>query len=174
MEPFRRFMLDNADYDALELPNVSTGSPRVSLGAIDRLMLMNAVTVEQMAKERDFSLVAASDNHNQNVPYFGKVFTVIFAKACDVDSFAAAVKAHRSLALRNVHHEQYLIFGPPRLMKYQQFLELYYWPGHDKLCRKQGELLLKRAAGDTSVQPEVEKLAKEIDAYRESCFAPAK
>ena len=174
MEPFRRFMLDNADYDALELPNVSTGSPRVTIGAIDRLMLMNAVTVEQMTKERDFSIVAASDNHNQTLSYFGKVFTVIFAKACDVESFAAAVKDHRSLALRNVHHEQYLIFGPSRLMKYQQFLESFYWPEHDRLCRRQGELLLKRAAGDTSVQPEIEKLAAAIAEYRENCFAPAK
>jgi len=174
-ENYRRFMLDNADYDALELPNVATSSFRVSTGVADRLMLMNALTVEQMAKPRDFSLVAASDNHNQKVPYFGKVYTVIFAKACDVESFAAAVKDHRSLALRNSLHEQYLIFGPPRLMKYQQFLERFYWPGHDALCRKQGELLLKLAEqGDASVLPEVEKLAAAIQAYRENCFAPAK
>ena len=59
-------------------------------------------------------------------------------------------------------------------MKFQQFLERYYWPGHDKLCRRQGELLLKRAAGDTSVQPEIEKLAAAIDDYREASFAPSK
>ena len=100
--------------------------------------------------------------------------TVFFAEKCDVDSFAAAVKAHRSLGVRNAQHEQYLIFGPSRLMKYQQFLERAYWPGHDALCRKQGDLLLKRAEGDLSVQPEIEKLAAEIAAYREACFAPVK
>ena len=170
-EAFRRFMLENADYDALEINSANTAFGKHSA---DRLMLMNSLVQEQYARGGKFGLVAASDNHNQSAAYFGNTYTVIFAKACDVDSFAAAVKARMSLALRNPMHSTYICLGPSRLMKFQQFLERYYWPGHDKLCRQQGELLLKRAAGDTSVQPEIEQLAAAIDDYRESAFAPVK
>ena len=173
-EAYRKFMLEQADYDALELPNVSTAAFQVSTRAADRLMLMNAIVQEQYARGGKFSLVAASDCHDQRAEYFGKVYTVIFAKACDVDSFAAAVKARMCVALRSPATIQYFCVGPVRLMKYQQFLERAYWPGHDALCRKQGDLLLKRAEGDLSVQPEIEKLAAEIAAYREACFAPVK
>ena len=173
-EAFRNFMFAHADYDALELPNVSTAAFRVSTRAADRLMLMNSLVLELYAKGGKFSLVAASDCHDQRAEYFGKVYTVIFAKACDVESFAAAVKSRMCVALRSPATIQYFCVGPVRLMKYQQFLERAYWPGHDALCRKQGELLLKRAAGDLSVQPEIEKLAAEIAAYREACFAPVK
>ena len=171
---YRRFMFDNADYDALELPNVSTGAFQVSTRTADRLMLMNSLVLEQYAKGGKFSLVAASDCHDQRAEYFGKVYTVIFARACDVESFAAAVKSRMCVALRSPATIQNFCVGPVRLMKYQQFLERAYWPGHDKLCRQQGELLLKRAAGDTSVQPEIERLAAAISDYREGCFAPVK
>ena len=120
-------------------------------------------------------VVAATDCHDQRSKWFGLTFTVFFAPKCDLENFAAAVKERRSLGVRNVGEKTYLCFGPSRLMKYQQFLEVCYWPKHDKLCRKQGELLLKLAEkGDVSVLPEVEKLAKEIDDYRESRFAHAK
>ena len=175
-ESFRFFMLDNADYDALELPNIDTGSFHPRVASVDRLMLMNAhVTELSIRLGKVPSVVAASDNHNQTARNFGSVNTIFFAKECTVDEFGAAVKERRTLALRDVGKPSYLCFGPSRLMKYQQFLEKCYWPAHDKLCRKQGELLLKLAEkGDQSVLPEVEKLAAEIDAYRESRFAPAK
>ena len=174
-ESYRRFMLENADYDALELPNTST-NPFSSLARADRLMLMNAHWMElARARRKVPPVVAASDNHDQRQKWFGQTFTVFFAPKCDLENFAAAVKDRRSLGVRNVGQKTYLIFGASRLMKFQQFLEVCYWPEHDKLCRKQGELLLELAEkGDTSVLPEVEKLAKEIDDYRESRFAPAK
>ena len=173
-ECFRTFMLDNADYDALELPNVATESFNPATRRADRIMLMNALAMEQLERGRRPAFVAASDNHNQ-AAYLGIVYTVFFAEKCNIDEFAAAVKARRTLGLRSVGTPSYLIFGPSRLMKFQQFLELHYWPGHDKLCRKQGELLLRLAEhGDTTVLPEVERLAKEIDAYRERCYGTVK
>ena len=128
--------------------------------------------MELLERGRRPAFVAASDNHNQATTYFGRVHTVFFAENCDLENFAAAVKARRTLAVRDSGAPTYMIFGPSRLIKFQQFLEQAYWPGHDKLCRQQGELLLKLAEqGDQSVLPEVRRLAKAIDDYRESSYA---
>ena len=172
--PYRNFMFEQADFDALEIPNVTTGSFHPRTFQADRLMLMNAHLTELVIRRKKaVPVVAASDSHNQTVPYFGSAYTVFFAKKCTVDEFAAAVKDLRTLGLRNAGEANYLCVGPSRLMKFEQFLEKCYWPKHDKLCREQGELLLRLAAkGDTSVLPEVARLAKAIDDYRESCYAP--
>ena len=173
-EKYRRFMLENGDWDALELPNNSTVYYNLATKRYDRLMLMNGIVMELIAQGRNPNIVAASDCHDQKADFFGQVYTVIFAKACDVDSFVDAVKNRRSIGLQFPSTPRYICFGPSRLQKFQSFLELNYWPGHDKLCKKQSALLFKLLDGDTSVQGEVEKLAAEIDAYRERFYAPLK
>ena len=173
-ENFRNFMFEKGDWDALELPNSATTAYNPNTRRNDRLMLMNSFVMELIAKGRRPGIVAASDCHDQKAAFFGQVYTVIFAKACDIDSFVDAVKNHRSLGLQFPNTPRYICFGPSRLMKFQFFLERYYWPGHDKLCKKQSELLFKLLDGDTSVQGEVEKLAAEIDACREKFYAPVK
>ena len=171
-ESYRTFMLENGDYDALELPNGATGRFNPATGRADRIMLMNSLAMELLERGRRPAFVAASDNHNQATTYFGRVHTVFFAEKCDLENFAAAVKARRTLAVRDSGTPTYMIFGPSRLIKFQQFLEQAYWPGHDQLCRRQGELLLKLVEqGDRSVLPEVQRLAKAIDDYRESSYA---
>ena len=175
-QSFRFFMLDNADYDALELPNIDTGSFHPRVDSIDRLMLMNAHVMELIHRRgKLIPMVAASDCHDQRKKWFGSAVTVFFAEKCDVDSFAAAVKDRRTLALRDARKHTYLIFGASRLIKFQQFLEKCYWPEHDRLCRRQGELLLRLVTeDDRSVLPEIERLAKAIDDYRESSYATAR
>ena len=173
-ENFRNFMFEKADWDALELPNSATTAYNLNTKRNDRLMLMNSFVMELIAKGRNPGIVAASDCHDQKAGFFGQVYTVIFAKACDLDSFVDAVKNHRSLGLQFPNTPRYICFGPSRLMKFQFFLERYYWPGHDKLCKKQSELLFKLLDGDSSVQGEVEKLAAEINDYREKFYAPVK
>ena len=173
-ENYRRFMLEKADWDALELPNNATTAYNVGTKRNDRLMLMNSLVMELIAKGRNPGIVAASDCHDQKADFFGQVYTVIFAENCELDSFVDAVRNRRSLGLQFPGTPRYICFGPSRLMKFQFFLERYYWPGHDKLCKKQSELLFKLLGGDASVRGEVEKLAAGIDAYRESFYAPVK
>ena len=173
-ENFRRFMLEKGEWDALELPNNSTCYYNLATRRNDRLMLMNAIVMELIAKGRNPNIVAASDCHDQKAEFFGQVYTVIFAKSCDVDSFVDAVKNRRSIGLQFPSTPRYICFGPSRLQKFQSFLELHYWPGHDKLCKQQSALLFKLLDGDASVQGEVEKLAAEINDYREKFYAPVK
>ena len=171
---YRSYMIDNADYDALEMNSDITPFNGKTKRA-DRMMLMTSLWVEaNHRKGRIIPVVGVDDNHNQAAEWFGNAYTVFFAPKCSLADFVDAVKNLRTLAVRHPDAPTYMCFGPSRLMKFEQFLGKYYWPEHDKLCRKQGELLLKRAAGDTSVQPEIEKLAAAIEAYRESCYAPAR
>lgn len=174
---FRQFMLEHADYDALELPNFDTGDPEFAYYRnTDVYMHMNALWVETCHKRKWLiPVVGATDCHNQAASWWlGSVVTVFFAPRCTLDEFVRAVKELRSISEQNIRTTHYVSFGPSRLIQFEQFLAKYYWPEHDRLCKKQGELLLKRAAGDMSVQPQIEKLADEIDAYRESCYAPVK
>lgn len=171
---FRRYLMEAGGCDALELPNSATESYNVATRRNDRLMLMNAYVTELAAGGRNPCIVAASDCHDQKADFFGKIFTVIFARGCDLDSFVDAVKNHRSLGLQFPATPRYICFGPSRLQKFQAFLERHYWPGHDRLCRQQGDLLFKMLEGDTSVRGAVEKLAAEIAAYREGFYTPVK
>ena len=50
-------------------------------------------------------------------------------------------------------------------------LDEVYWDKHDALCREQGELMLKLADGDESVRPEIARLKKAVNDYRDSFFA---
>ena len=171
---YRTFMIENADYDALEMNSDITPFNGKTARA-DRMMLMASLWGEEShRKGRIIPVVGVDDNHNQAAEWFGNAYTIFFAPKCSLEDFVAAVKNLRTLAVRHPDQPTYMCFGPSRLMKFAHFLDKYYWPEHDRLCRKQGELLLKRAAGDMSVQPEIEKLTAAIDAYREQCYAKIK
>ncbi len=171
---YRRFMLENADYDALEMPNTDSGTfdSKYTAG-IDVIMMMNALWNETCHKRNQLiPVVGASDCHDQRDSWFEwTAVTVFFAPKCTFDDFVEAVKSRRSISSRKPRTPNYIAFGPSRLIKFQQFLDRCYWPGHDQLCRQQSELMLKLDEGDDSVIPEIGKLAAEIDAYRERCFA---
>ena len=169
---FRQAMMDLFEYDAMELFNAA------QYGGLVRMSLVHAMAMEQIARGRKFGFVSVSDCHRQaDHPLYGKFFTVIFAKDCQVDDFADAVKNRMSIAVRTRitadakdSKSQYLYYGPARLMCYQQFLDAVYWPYHDKLCREQGELMLKLADGDESVRPEIARLKEAIETYRNTFF----
>ena len=169
---FRQAMMDLFEYDSMELFNAA------QYGGLVRMSLVHAMAMEQIARGRKFGFVSVSDCHRQaDHPLYGKFFTVIFAKDCQVDDFADAVKNRMSIAVRTRttadakdNKSQYLYYGPARLMCYQQFLDAVYWPYHDKLCREQGELMLKLADGDESVRPEIAKFKKAIEDYRNVFF----
>ena len=174
MPRFRRVMFELFDHDAVEWINCAQG------GGTRRVMYMNSMAQERFARGLGAGYVSVSDCHSHAThTRYGKFFTVIFAKDCTTDDFVAAVKSRMSVAVRLPSDKDNpldaLYFGPSRLIHYQEYLDDVYWPGHDKLCREQGELMLKLADGDESVRPRIAELKAAVKKYRDGFFfAPAK
>ena len=86
-EKFNEYMLNNADYDALELFNAT----------VPFSMMLNRW--HQLALEgRNPAVVSVSDNHYAPGVELSQFYTIIFAPDCTVESFRNAVKERRSVA----------------------------------------------------------------------------
>ena len=170
---FRQAAMDLFEYDAIEAFNCS------QISGLRRDSFTHMYMMEQIARGRKFGWTSVSDCHSHAThTLYGKFFTVIFAKDCTTDDFAEAVKNRMSVAVRGrinyvikEDKQNYLYFGPTRLLRYEEFLDEVYWDKHDALCRQQGELMLKLADGDESVRPEIARLKKAVNDYRDAFFA---
>ena len=169
MPRFRKIMFELFDHDAVEWINCAQS------GGTRRVMFMNALANERIARGLGAGYVSVSDCHSHAThKKYGKFFTVIFAGDCTTDDFVAAIKNRMSVAERMPLDDKgpldTLYFGPSRLIHYQEYLDDVYWPYHDKLCREQGELMLKLADGDESVRPRIAELKQAIEDYRNAFF----
>ncbi|MDD5727834.1 MAG: hypothetical protein PHV59_04635 [Victivallales bacterium] len=167
-ERYINFMLENADFDAVELVH---GTDPYALS------ISNARLAELRLKGRKFAFVGVSDAHDLELdPRFGRSYTIIFARYCDFPGFKKAIKNQLTVAVNAIglpiafRLRGPLLFGSSRLVKYGYFLQDNYWEYHDKLCQRQGELILKLLKGDTSVRPRIAELAEAIKQYRDEFF----
>ena len=126
--------------------------------------------------------MSASDNHRvSNVAAFRRNHNIIFAPKCTFPEFKSALLNERLVAsvetpLWDKKTDRPIYFGSWRTVQLATFiLDSGYWKKHDALTMKQSELIAKFLDGDKSVVPQIQALAKEIDAFRESlyCADPA-
>lgn len=98
---------------------------------------------------RRVPVVGASDAHGcERELLFGWYYTIVFAETAALPDLKRNIQARRSLAVEELKDETPRLYGQFRLVKYAQFLAREYFPLHDRLCREEGELMLKHLAGD--------------------------
>jgi hypothetical protein len=144
----------------------------VGAGGGDEAIFKGISWYNELLKEgHTISLVGTSDCHDGASPTFGMHFTLVLAKSNKTVDVLAAVQAARSFGVRKFDgSERSAIIGPFSYIDYAYFLNNEYFPGHDALCARQGDLLLKAVAGDRTVAGEIERLNETIAAYRERFY----
>lgn len=128
---------------------------------------------EERAKGRDVPIVGVSDAHGcETGKLFGWYYTIIFAASCEFDDIVGAIRGLRSVAVEALPLPDATprAHGPYRLTCYAQFLMREFFPGHDDLCRKEGELMQAHARGDKHAAPELALLRGQTAAYMAKCF----
>ena len=167
------YILSHNEVDAVEIVNGDiNGSGKNSLTA--------AWLYELAFKTgKRWPVVSAGDCHNvSQLERLRRNYNIILARNCSLEEFRAAVTEFRSVAAidtvdryKKLPHP--VFYGPLRICRFADFLyDSGYWKKHDRLTKKQAELIAKYLDGDRSVVSEIRKLAAEIDALREALYAP--
>jgi hypothetical protein len=76
---------------------------------------------------------------------------VLFAEDCEFESLKSAFQNQRSVAVKSIENECPEIYGGLRYVRYTDFLMKNFYPRHDKLCRLEGELMLRLLAGESDI-----------------------
>ncbi len=147
-------MLDLGEFDALEMPN----GPEYT-----RFFLTVDKVLDKAREGKNYRFVGVSDSHDAAGPNFGKTHTVVFAPELSLKAIAGAVKSGNSVTVHNLDPKNPIVLGPWRQAKYTYFLLENYFPAHDEICRKQGELLLKAANGQPCDPDAMESLNRELE-----------
>ena len=166
---FTRYILTHDYFDAVEICNGQFGAGNNATAA-----LLYEIAA---AGGRRWPVTSASDSHNvKNVPRLKLNYNILFAPNCSFAEFAKGLRSYRLVAVvetmginRKATHP--VFFGSWRFVRLATFLEHSgYWRQHDKLVSSQAPLLKKFLAGDRSTVTELEKIAAEIDAFREGFY----
>ena len=111
-------------------------------------MLSVARWQEEQAKGKTIPVAGISDSHGCDGDLTGWFYTVIFAGELSFDSLAAAIRDNRSVAVHWIPDTFPIAVGPFRLVKFVYFLLREVFPGHDELCRVEGEIMRRALAGE--------------------------
>ena len=116
--------------------------------------------------------VGVSDSHSaDNGSLFGWFYTIVFADQFDFSSIAQAIRANRCVAVEAVKGEFPRIVGDFRLVKYAYFLLREFYPIHDRLCAKEGELMLEVVEKDSSAAERLAMISHRIGDFVTSAWA---
>lgn len=128
---------------------------------------------EERAKGRAVPIVGSSDAHGCDTGHlFGWYYTIVFAHSLDQHAVASAIKGLYSVAVEAMSGEVPRAYGPLRLVKYALFVMRELMPAHDELCRQEGELMVRLAAGDEGCRDELAKLKGQAASLMESYWTP--
>ena len=134
-------LLERQKFDVLEV-----------IGGFYRNVESNILSVarwqEEQSKGRKIPVAGISDSHNCDGALTGWYYTVIFAEDLSFDSLAAAIRDNRSVAVQWIPDTYPMVVGPFRLVKFVFFLLREFYPGHDELCRIEGEIMRRALAGE--------------------------
>lgn len=104
---------------------------------------------EETCRGKRIPVVGVSDAHGcEGGELFGWYFTIVFAASTAMGDLTIAIKDLRSVGVEALPGAPIRVHGPSRLVKYAHFLLREYFPGHDELCREEGEAMLAHLAGD--------------------------
>ena len=111
-------------------------------------MLSVARWQQEQAKGKAIPVAGISDSHGCDGDLTGWFYTVIFAEKLSFESLAAAIRDCRSVAVHWIPDTFPIVVGPFRLVQFVYFLLREVFPGHDELCRVEGEIMRRALAGE--------------------------
>jgi hypothetical protein len=108
---------------------------------------------EETQRGRRIPVVGVSDAHGcERGELFGWYYTIVFAASSAFGDLIGAIKDLWSVAVEALPEAPVHVYGPMRLVKYAHFLLREFYPGHDALCREEGEAMIAHLDGDASAR----------------------
>ncbi len=154
-------LLEDKLYDAVEL-----------LG--DVLPEDNILSVvkyyEEIARGRKIPIMGNSDTHRADHTY-GHYWTLVFAEKLDQESIFNAIFDLKSVACEHHPDGTLRIYGPLDLVEYAYFLHREFFPLHDKICEREGQLHMCILEGEEPNRKELENLKTELEALYANAWA---
>ena len=153
------FLLKNGYYDALELVAAD------DIYGHNGTNLQVAHWGDLRAQGIKIPVLGASDSHSytQENSLVNKQYSLVFAK--NFDEMKQAIQAERSVAVFDVHHDSYFVYGQFRFVKYARFMLDEYFPTYTELAKIHAKGIAEK---DKSAIAEAEKLLEE---YKKEFFA---
>ena len=115
-------------------------------------MESNALAVaryhELRAEGAAVPVAGVSDAHGCDRDLFGWYYTIVLAESNRFEDLSKAIKSLKSVAVEAVPGEFPRVVGPFRLVKFVYFLLREFYPLHDRLCEREGKLMLEHLSGD--------------------------
>ena len=142
------FFMQEGVFDAFELLNGDYS---------DMNSLQIALWQEERGNGRYVPIVSGSDAHSLvEDDFFGKFYTVLFARDLQLDSIKQALKDERSIVVSamakgtpSAHHGmEPLAYGRFRYAAFGLYLLREVIPLHDEICFEEGRLMARHIAGD--------------------------
>lgn len=164
-------LLARGNFDAVE---VISGYSRP---AMEENQLSAARFADLRAQGCKIAVVGVSDAHGYEedhpyYPWFAWYYTIVFAETPEFAELAAGIRARRSVAVEAVQGEFPRIYGEFRFVKYAYFLLREVLPEHDRLCRTEGELLLRALHGDVAAAAALKLLKGSVAALYRKLWQP--
>jgi hypothetical protein len=104
---------------------------------------------EERVRGKRIPVVGVSDAHGcERGELFGWYFTVVFAFSPALGDLIGAIRDLWSVGVEALPGAPVHVHGPMRLAAYAHFLLREYFPGHDELCREEGEAMRAFLEGD--------------------------
>ena len=165
------FIIRSKEFHAVEIINGSMAN-RSRRDNLDAWAVFHEICIETGTK---IPVVSFSDSHDVSAPAYRRTYTLMFAPDRTFSSFKDAVISGRVVASYDLDdgtkRPQPLHLGFSKYVRYANFLdEAGYWSKHDKIAKKQGELIKKYQTGDKTVLAEIAKLAEDLKQHRKNFY----
>jgi len=124
---------------------------------------------EAISEGRKIPIIGNSDTHDSEHTY-GRYWTIAFAEKLDKKSIWDAILQLRSVACEHHPDESFRAFGSFNLVEYAFFLEREFFPIHNAICQKQGDLYMRLINEQDIDQSELDTLKEKLSKLYESFF----
>ena len=126
---------------------------------------------EESARGAQIPVVGVSDAHGcDSGNLFGWYYTIVFSPSSALADLIDSVKRCYSVAVEHLPNTTVRTHGPFRHAKYAQFLLREVFPGHDAICRDEGNLMLRYLSGEMDAADAIKALRGRAGEQIEGCF----
>ena len=147
-------LLRDGLYDAVEVLGDVTSEDN---------LLSVAKYFEEVANGRKIPIMSNSDTHRSHEHTYGNYWTLVFTEKLEQDDIFNAIFDLKSVACEHHPGEKLRIYGPFDLVEYAFFLHREFFPLHDQICAKKGELYMRILDGEEVDHRELDRLKTELD-----------
>lgn len=163
--PINDWIIDQDEYDLLE---VYGGFHPFEL---ESNALSESLYEELRSRGKAPAPCGVSDAHGCDGELFGWFYTIVFSRGREWEELASSFSRRACLAVSQVPGEFPRLKGNFRLEKYGYFLLREFYPLHDRLCRREGELMLTYLKDEAKLRQELAALKGRVEKLYERLWA---